>query len=57
MKSNKYPVGASEYFVGGLFKLKDIFGIVKCNLIAPDLYAPILLTKTADGKIIAGLGG
>ena len=30
------------------------WGIVYCNITAPDnLYAPILLTKTIDGKVIA----
>jgi len=56
MKSNKYPTGFSEYFKGSVTMLRDVFGIVKCNIIAPDIYAPILLTKTADGRVIAPTG-
>jgi len=56
MQSQLYPVGDSEYFRGSIFNLKDIFGIVKCKIIAPDIYAPILLTQTSDGRIIAPVG-
>lgn len=56
MQSKPYPIGFSKYFRGSIFSLNDIFGIVKCNIIAPDIYAPILLTKTADGRIIAPTG-
>lgn len=56
MQSKPYPVGYSEYFWGNILSLSEIFGIVKCNIIAPDIYAPILLTKTVDDKVIAPIG-
>jgi len=57
MKTNLYPTGYSSYFEGDIIPLKDIFGLVYCNIIAPtDLYTPILLTKTLDGKVIAPVG-
>lgn len=57
MQSKPYPIGYSEYFRGSDYSLSEIFGIIKCNIIAPDnLYAPILLTKTADSRVIAPTG-
>lgn len=57
MSANEYPTGPSSYFKGKIFKLENMFGIVKVKVEAPDnLYAPILLTKTDDGKVIAPIG-
>jgi hypothetical protein len=55
MQSNLYPVGESCLVKG--YPLKDIFGIVFANITAPDnLYAPILLFKNKDGRVIAPTG-
>jgi hypothetical protein len=56
MKTNPFPTGRSIYFKGEI-PLSEIFGLVYCNITAPEyLYAPILLTKTIDKRVIAPLG-
>jgi hypothetical protein len=57
MKSNLFPVGNEWEITGSIRPLKDIFGLVKCKVTAPDnLYAPILMTKDSRGKIVAPTG-
>jgi len=56
MKTNLFPCGEQLNFSVNK-ELNDIFGIVYYKVSAPkDLYAPILLTKTLEGKVIAPTG-
>lgn len=61
MKKYEYPLGNPVYFAPGPpggeeRKLKDVFGIVKAEITAPnDLYAPILLSRVKNFTI-AGIG-
>src|SRR3978361_245725 len=56
MKNNLFPTGEAIEFIGSL-DLDKIFGIVRCKVTSPsDLYVPILLTQTVDGRVIAPVG-
>jgi hypothetical protein len=56
MMKNNYPVGQTIKFIGAK-NLDEIFGIIKCRVTTPtDIYVPILLTQTIDGRVIAPVG-
>ena len=59
MANKPYPIGVGKHFSCdlGFTQLSEIFGVVKAIITCPNnLFAPILLHRQEDNKVIAPTG-